>query len=323
MDAPLVSVVIATWNRKADVLETIQSVYDQDYQPVEIVVVDNGSTDNTVESVRAAYPDVTLVALHENAGATRGRNAGIKAARGEIVFLLDSDASMGVDSISSVVKKFQEAPAVGAIACKVVNFYTRQLDRTAGWVFSERVKPRQDEEFPAFRVSECGSAFRKEVLDRIGGFWEYIFFNREGEELCLRVWDAGYSVLYFPTSKVYHRVSPSRRIEGGMREYTDVHYMLAIYLARYTWWMILIFLPLRLAVSFFKGLRKKQLGYVLRALLRVARDLPLLLRERRPISNATGRIYMQLQRDHGALSWDLRSWLKYKASMPAEPATGK
>ena len=63
MEDPLISIVIVTWNRKEDVLETIRSIYDQAYQNVEIVVTDNASTDGTVEAVAEAYPEVKLVPL--------------------------------------------------------------------------------------------------------------------------------------------------------------------------------------------------------------------------------------------------------------------
>jgi GT2 family glycosyltransferase len=316
MEAPLVSVVIATWNRKDDILETIQSIYEQEYRPVEIVVVDNGSTDDTVPVVRAVYPEVILIALTENKGASEGRNIGIRAATGEYIFLLDSDASMGSDTISSVVQKFHEHPEIGALACKVVNFYARELDRTAGWVFSERVKSRQDDEFLSFRVSECGSAFRREVFAKAGVFWEYLFFGREGEELCLRIWDAGFQILYFPTSKVYHRVSPTKRFGGGFRQNVEIRNAIVIYIVRYTWWMILLFLPPKVISSLIKGVGQRCLPDVLKAFWDVIVDLPYLLRERRPISAATARTYVALQRDHGALSWDVISWLKYKANLP-------
>lgn len=315
MQSMLVSIVIVTWNRRDDILETIQSVYDQQYSNIEIVVVDNGSSDGTVEAIHERYPAVNVVALTENTGASVGRNIGISYARGDIVFFLDSDASLDHDAVNRVVQTFERMPEVGAIACKVVNFYTRQLDSVAGWVFSERVKARQDEEFTCFTVSECGSAFRKQLLDQIGGFWDYLFFGREGEELCLRVWGAGQQIRYVPSAKVYHRVSPHKRYEGGNREYHQIRNILAIYSTRYTWWMLLLFLPLKLTSIIVKGLTKRQMPDVLRALYHVVLDLPILLRQRRPLSNRAARTYVMLHRDHGALSWNLRDWLTHKANL--------
>ena len=107
MENPLVSVVIVTWNRREDVLETVQSVHNQTYPNYEVVVVDNGSTDGTVEALSEADPEVKLVALSENRGASVGRNAGFEAAEGDIVFLLDSDASLSKDTLTKVVSRLQ------------------------------------------------------------------------------------------------------------------------------------------------------------------------------------------------------------------------
>ena len=70
----LISVVIITWNRKRDILETIQAVYNQDYKHFELIVVDNGSMDGTVEAIKQGYPNVKLIALDDNLGVTRSRN---------------------------------------------------------------------------------------------------------------------------------------------------------------------------------------------------------------------------------------------------------
>jgi GT2 family glycosyltransferase len=209
VETPLVSVIIVTWNRKEDVLETIQSIYDQTYPNYEVVVVDNASTDGTVAALRQAYPAVRIVALDQNVGASGGRNPGIVATRGEIIFLLDSDASLDCDALTNVVRKFQTEPDVGVIYCKIVNAYTKELDNIGcGWSFTEKDKADQNLEFLSYSFAEGGSALRKKVFDRVGLFWDLLFFGGEGEELSLRVWDAGYKILYYPAAIVYHRVSP-------------------------------------------------------------------------------------------------------------------
>jgi GT2 family glycosyltransferase len=313
METPLVSVVIVTWNRKQDVLVAVQSVYAQCYHNAEVIVVDNGSSDGTVEALAAAYPSATIIALGSNLGASAGRNPGIAAARGEIVMILDSDASLGTDTLVQVVDKFQAEPSVGVLACKVVNATTRQLDRHAGWIYSEKDKVDQDREFLSYSFSECGCAFRKEVFERAGVFSDWLFFGREGEELSLRIWDAGYRILYYPSALVYHRVSPQQQVIGGRRAYFDLRNALSLSLLRYPWWLFLFMTPLRVAAAFLRAAKRRQLGEILRALLDVVRQLPLLLRQRRPIRNDVARQYFGLLRQHGPLRWDLASWLKFKA----------
>ena len=312
IEAPLVSVLIVTWNRKDDVLETIKSVYDQTYQNFEIIVVDNASTDGTAEAVQKTYPAVRLMKLDQNLGATGGRNAGIVIARGEIIFCLDSDASPKDDTLTHIVNKFQSEPQVGLINSKIVNAYTNQMDGIAGWAYTEKTKANQDKSFLSYAISEGGCAIRKEVFEHIGLFWELLFFGREGEDLSLRAWDARYKVLYWPKAIVYHRASPEKRVSTSDRIYYDLRNSLYIYLVRYPWWLLVFFTPLKIGTSMVKGIKKRCLVKIFGALLDVIQQLPILLKQRHPINNKTARIYLRLQREHGPLSWDLVSWLKYK-----------
>lgn len=313
MEAPLVSVLIITWDRKEDVLEAVQSVYDQVYPNFEIIVVDNASTDGTVEALRQAYPAVRLVALDRNLGVSDGRNRGIAVARGDIIFLLDSDGSLRHDTLTRIVHKLQAEPEVGVITCKILNAYTQELDHVAGWAFAEKAKADQDLEFFSCQFSEGGSAIRKEVFDQAGLFWDLLFFDREGEDLSLRVWDCDYKVLYWPKAIVYHRVSSQKRVAGGELLYFDLRNALYIYLVRYPWWMLSCFVPLKIGTSLVKGVRRGCLRRVLQALLDVIRQLPFLWKQRKPISTGTARYYLKLQRERGPLAWDLASWLKHKA----------
>ncbi len=308
-----VSVLIAAWNRKDDLLQTIQSVYDQDYRDFEIIVVDNGSTDGTSTAIPASFPDVRLIRLGENRGATGGRNAGICAARGEIVFCLDSDASLACGTLKTIAAKFDADPSLGVINSKVLNAFTREFDRSTGWAYSEKQKQKSGEEFFTHNFSETGCAIRKTVFEKAGLFWDRLFFGREGEDLALRVLDADYKILYCPSATVLHRVSPQKRIASSERRYFDFRNSLYIYLVRYPWWLLIWFLPLKVAAEIFKGIRRGGLGWVAKAFGDFLKNFIGLMKERRPIRNETARMYLRFQREQGALSWNLFSWVRSKA----------
>lgn len=277
-----------------------------------MIVVDNGSTDGTVEALHEAYPQVRVIALDSNTGISAGRNAGIVAAQGEVVFCLDSDASPDHDTLANLVSRFQKDPDLGVINSKIVNAYTKELGNGPGWAYTDRERAIEVD-FLSWSFSETGAAIRKEVFDRVGLFWEMLFFGREGEELSLRVWDAGYKILYCPEAVVYHRVSPQQRVAGVERLYCDVRNSFFVYLVRYPWWMLSFYVPLKLVASLVKGIRRHCLRTILQALLDVVRQLPALRRQRRPIRGDTARLLLRLQREHGPLSWDLVSWLRHKA----------
>ena len=311
IEDPLVSIVIITWNRRTEVLETINSILRQKYARYEIILVDNGSVDNTVEAVLQSYPQVNVIPLDRNLGVS-ARNMAIRVAHGEIVFCLDSDASLGEHSIENVVAKFRSEPQVGVINSKIVSAITQQIDHVAGWSYSERDLEDQDKEFLSFSFSEGGAAFRREVFDKAGYFWEPLFFGGEGLEFSLRVLDAGYDILYFPDSIVYHRAADSSRMSGRQLDSALFRNYLCIYLVRFPWWLLGLFFPARICVSLVRGMRHGYFPQMLGTLYDFVKRIPLLLQERHPIRNETAVHYVKLMRQHGPLRWDLITWLKYK-----------
>lgn len=314
-DSPLISIIIVTWNRKEDVLETLNEVYKQHYPRLEVIVVDNASEDDTIEVLTTYFPEVKLLSLEENLGPTGGRNAGIKIAQGDILFFLDSDSSLGPDCLTLVAQKFVSDSSLGALACKITNAFT-QTFAGAGWIYSELDKADQDKEFLSFSVPEAGVPFRKDALDKAGPFWDFLFFGREGEELSLRLWDKGIKILYYPKALIYHREVLAKgkqsRIKGGKREYYDFRNTLYIYLTRYPVWLIAKLLPVKVAVVFVRSLKRNNLKHFFKALFDVLRQLPKLRSLRQPIRQETAQLYVQLMKEHGPLRWNMQTWLRHK-----------
>jgi hypothetical protein len=287
-------------------------VYAQNYLHFEIIVVDNGSHDGTVAAIQQQYPDVRIIALDQNIGACAGRNRGMVEAKGDIIFSLDSDASLVGDTISVIIDRFQQDASLGIITTKVINYKSRAIDPNA-WLFTEIDKEEQDQEFWSYSFSEGASAIRTEVVKRVGVFWEFLFWGREGEDLCIRAWDAGYKTLYFPRAMVLHRVSEMGGAHRKKELYYEFRNQLYLYLAYYPWWSLPRALFTKTAVSVVKGIRRGTIGGVLSALHDVIKHLPYVLRYRKPISDKTARLYFHVQRQHGPRRWTLLSWLKYKA----------
>lgn len=314
LNAPLVTVLIVTWNRREDMLVTLKSVYEQNYANIEVLVVDNGSTDGSVETIQRQFPSTSVIALKKNLGASGGRNEGIRAAHGDILFLLDSDADLDKDTLTQVVAKFKEEPEVGILACKIVNAYTHEINPNleAGWAYTAKSLANQDQPFLSYRFSEGGAAIRKEVFEKVGLFLETFYFGREGEELSLRAWDAGFKVLYYPAAKIYHRVSVKKSLTDKHREYYDFRNALLIYILYYPFWQLVRFIPMRIAVSFVRGTRHGYFLQCFKVLWEVCKELPSLWKIRKPIQKSTERVYFQLLKEHGSLGWDLASWFKYK-----------
>ncbi len=310
-----ISIVTVTWNRKNEVMTTLESIYAQNYKHFEVILIDNASTDDTQESVKKNYPDVRYYYMSENLGATGGRNVGIEKAEGNVIFFLDSDASLAPETLGAIVNKFNSDPSLGAVACKIVNAFTNDFDG-AGWVWSELDKEDRDKEFLSFSFSEGGVAIRKDALKDVGSFWDFLFFGREGEELSLRLWDKGYKIIYCPDALVYHREVLGQitetRIRGGKREYYDFRNSLYIFATRYPSWLIWKLMPLRVGVAFVRSLKRRTFGFFMKAVQDFFKELPTLRKMRKPISHDTARLYVALMQEHGSLRWTLKEWIKHK-----------
>jgi len=210
------SVVIPNWNGR-DLLDkylpsiVIALAGNPDN---EIVVVDNGSEDGSADFVRKNFPQVTLVALEKNLGFGGGSNAGFRAAKNEIVVLLNSDMRVAPDFLAPLLEGFDD-PDVFAVSCQIFfSDATRKREETGltqGWWQdgSLRVRHRLDDEvrdlFPCFYGGGGSCAFDRDKFLELGGFDELLApFYLEDTDLGYMAWKRGWKVLYQPRSIVYH-----------------------------------------------------------------------------------------------------------------------
>ena len=121
---PALSIVIVSWNVRRLLLRAIQSIHrawSKEWRGLEIIVVDNGSTDGTVESVRAQFPDVHLIANPHNAGFTGGNNQGIRVSKGKLVLLLNPDTEVKGNALSTLIGYLDAHPKVGLVGPQLQN----------------------------------------------------------------------------------------------------------------------------------------------------------------------------------------------------------
>jgi GT2 family glycosyltransferase len=176
---------------------------------LEVLAVDNASTDGSVEMVRREFPDVRLVALSENLG-TAARNAGVQAARGDVVVTLDNDVLLeGDGALDRVRATFERHPRAA-----VVDFTVLGPDGVLSrrdWCHPRDPERWADHEFTTCVVLEGASACRRTEFLSLGGYWPPFFIGHEGWDLGLRVIAAGRDVVYTPTVRVRHLVESSAR----------------------------------------------------------------------------------------------------------------
>lgn len=238
-----VSIIIPTMNRKDEIIACLHSIRETTYVPLEIIVVDNNSTDGTAEEIEQNFPEVILIRNKENLIAAGGRNTGIRQAKGDFLFFLDSDNVVDKNVIFELVGVISQNPKIGVVGPKM--YFYRDPDRiwfagadinllTSKTTYiglnemdkGQHNQTRDTGHFPnAFLV-------RKEVIEKIGDFDERYSIMYEESDFCLRAKRAGFSVLYVPTAKVWHNVPPASETANTLRYYGLGSKQRAYWLAR-------------------------------------------------------------------------------------------
>jgi GT2 family glycosyltransferase len=202
----MISAIVLAYNRCAEVLITIGKLKEFAVTlpfPMEIIVVDNESTDNTTEQIKLLHPDIKLVTKEKNNGIA-GWNDGFKIASYKNMLVLDDD-SHPEWGIVEAVDYLERTPDTGILALNI----TSGPYLTDEWVWKSG-KPWQDgEEILGF--FGCGAIIRKEVYDKIGGFAEWMLVYGHEWDYGIRCIDAGYKIKYFRNSSINHRASSINR----------------------------------------------------------------------------------------------------------------
>jgi len=211
--SPSVSIAILNYQRREALREALESARSQNHA-VEILAVDNASTDGSAEMVRAEFPDVRLVRVPENIAAA-ARNIGVASAKGDVVFTLDNDVRFSTpDDVARGLEVFRRHPRAA-----VVNFMIVGPDGALSrrdWCHPRDPDAWGQHEFATDYVLEGASACRREAFLASGGYWPPFFIGHEGWDLSHRLLDAGWELVYSPVVRVRHMVDetvrPSSRI---------------------------------------------------------------------------------------------------------------
>jgi GT2 family glycosyltransferase len=217
---PRVSVIVPTWNGRPLLEVSLAAMATQRFRDFELIVVDNGSSDDTVTWLRACYPAARVVQLPENRGFAEAVNAGMRIAQGDIVALLNNDTEAAPDWLERLVCALDANPGIGFCASKVLNFYDRDRIDSAGDMLGlladqighgEQDGPAFDQPRPVLSACAAAAAYRRELFAVVGLFDERFVSYLEDVDIGIRAQYAGYSALYVPDAVVYHMVSATAR----------------------------------------------------------------------------------------------------------------
>ncbi len=210
------SVVIPNLNGKGWLKDSIDSILKQTEKDFELIIIDNGSTDESLEIARSYchLPNYILIENSENTGFSHAVNQGIVRAKGEFVVLFNNDAFAEPDFLSELIKTAQKNPKTFAVQSLMIRHFERELADDAGdyvnllaFACKEgdgRYVSRYTKEKRIFSACGGASLYRKSILDEIGLFDETFFAYFEDVDISWRANNAGYQCILCPTAKCYH-----------------------------------------------------------------------------------------------------------------------
>ena len=221
---PRMRVVVVTYNNETDILECIESLKMVQSVGTEIVVVDNGSSDRTVEVITSRFPDVRVIGNKSNLGYAGGNNSALFEPLPEYVVFLNPDTWTEQEWFSSLLEDLDRCPSAGMAQPRIMLYNSRQYLNSRGneanFLLFGWPEGYGQPDLPADRCrrisfpSGCAFAVRRDTLRAIGGFDSEYFMYGEDLDIGLRGFLRGWDVIYSPTAVVYHkyqyRVSPEK-----------------------------------------------------------------------------------------------------------------
>jgi GT2 family glycosyltransferase len=293
------SVIIVNWNGRQYLQSCLDAVMSQSFVDFEVILVDNGSTDDSVQFVRAHYGEVRIVQLAENLGFTGGNHAGLDVASGQFIALLNNDTRVEPGWLGSLINGMKSHADVGICASRIIIDGTDRIDSigdrfTTAFTGTKIGHQKSAHIFDTAQPVQGGCAaailYRRSMLNQIGFFDDEFFFNHEDTDLNLRAWLSGWKCIYVPDAVVHHKVSAS----VGELSATTVYYFSRnnewVWIKNVPLGLMIRYFPQRvlyeLASLFFYGFRSQMLRPFLKGKIDALWKIPAMLAKRRAIQRS-------------------------------------
>jgi GT2 family glycosyltransferase len=207
MVLPKVSIIVVNYNGKQLLEKCFESLFKINYDNFEVILVDNNSTDNTIEFVRKNYPSVIIIKLDSNKGFAEPNNIAAKTAKGEYILFLNNDTIVTKNFITKMIKEIEKDETI-AICQSLLLKLDGSVDSSGdfidklGIVYNSKSLINDVREISSARGASM--LIRKNIFHQLGGFDEKFFVSFEDVDLGWRTWILGYRVIIVPESIVYH-----------------------------------------------------------------------------------------------------------------------
>jgi len=307
---PFVSIVVLNFNGRAFIKQCLDSVLSSEYQNFEVIVVDNGSTDQSCALLESKYGGnnkVTVIKKEKNYGVPEGRNIGLKQTKGEYVVFLDNDCVVDANWISAFLETFDKDERIVIAQSKILNMvHKNRYDHAGDFLtpfgfLSERSNGAIDQgQFDRvddiFNAKGAAYMIRRSIIDKVGDYDASYFMYLEETDFCWRVWLAGYRVVFVPKSIVWHAYGTSLKDEKKyysnfvVRYYGCRNYIITT-LKNAGLKRLSMFLAIQIPCFLFLSLlfllkrKPKDSFFILKALLSIVKDFSTILEKRKIVQN--------------------------------------
>ena len=215
----LVTVIIVNWNGEKLLPDCLESLRKQEFQQFSTILVDNGSSDGSLEVVSEGYPEIRVISLSENTGFAAANNAAFSQASTKYIALLNNDAVAHPQWLRHLTESLENNPVAGFAASRILYYDNQEIIDRAGDGYSRagagvlrgRGLPAKEYAQSQTIFGACAAAaiYRKAMLDHVGFFDPEFFLLYEDVDLSFRAQLSGYPCLYVPDAVVFHKVSSS------------------------------------------------------------------------------------------------------------------
>ncbi|NJD54175.1 MAG: glycosyltransferase family 2 protein [Candidatus Methanoperedens sp.] len=217
-----VSIIVLNWNGKQYLETCLSSLVRQTYKNIEIIFVDNGSSDGSIDFVRNKFPGIVISGHTTNLGFAEGVNSGIRISKGEFIATINNDAQADENWVNNLVRVIESDPGIGCCASKMMRYYDRNIIDSAGIVIYQNGnaydRGREEKDTGQYDKMEeifgsCAGAaiYRREMLDEIGLFDKEYFAYFEDVDLSFRMHLFGWKCIFAPDAIVYHMHSATAK----------------------------------------------------------------------------------------------------------------
>ncbi|MEM3448740.1 MAG: glycosyltransferase family 2 protein [Nitrososphaerota archaeon] len=267
---PLASVIVLNHNGMAFLEKCFNSLKNQSYPNYEVIMVDNASTDNSIEYVKRNFPWIKLIQSNTNLGYAGGNNLGAKKARGKYLVFLNNDTYVDYYWLEELVNAVENHKDIALAQSLILDYEKKGIVQCAGlylikecgwtWVFCkdipyetflEKYDSRMIDIFAGLGASII---IPKEVFQKIGGFDDRFFIYSEETDLSWRIWLKGYRVVLAPKSRVYHKLGGSAsKLKQEFNEFHRTKNVIRMLIKNYSTINLFVYLPFSFLMMFMRA----------------------------------------------------------------------